>query len=115
MSDPDAGEFGKNNPVRLLYKIIAYAAIWILALLVTAPGLWALAWMFPLGLVAVIDRHTADDGGWGVLISCYAVYLVHGYFYFRSKTVMRTVILYGVLVVSLVGNVAGCREMIHSH
>ena len=43
MSDPDAGEFGKNNPVRLLYKIIAYAAIWIVALLLTAPGLWPLA------------------------------------------------------------------------
>src|SRR5438093_4686837 len=106
MSDPDAEDFEKGNSVRLLYKIIGYVAIWILALLVTAPGLWALAWMFPLGLVAVIDRHTADDGGWGVLIGCYAVYLVHGYFYFRSKTVMRTVILYGVLVVSLVGNVA---------
>ena len=49
------------------------------------------------------------------MIGCYAVYLVHGFFYFRSKTVMRTVILYGVLVVLLVGNVAGCREMIHSH
>jgi hypothetical protein len=71
--------------------------------------------MFPLGLVAVIDRHTANDGGWSVMIGCYAVYLVHGYFYFRSKTVMRTIILYGVLVVLLVGNVAGCREMIHSH
>src|SRR5438128_8126795 len=115
MSEPDAGEFGKNNPVRLLYKIIAYAAIWIVALGLTAPGLWALAWMFRLGLVAVIDRHSANDGGWGVLIGGYAVYLVHGYFYFRSKTVMRIVILYGVLVVLLVGNVAGCREMIHSH
>ena len=115
MSEPDAGEFGKNNPVRLLYKIIAYAAIWIVALGLTAPGLWALAWMFPLGLVAVIDRHTANDGGWGVLIACYAVYLVHGFFYFRSKTTTRTVILYGVLVVLLIGNVAGCREMIHPH
>src|SRR5438128_11270966 len=71
--------------------------------------------MFPLGLVAVIDRHTANDGGWGVLIGCYAAYLVQGFFYFRSKTTTRTVILYGVLVVLLVGNVAGCREIIHSH
>jgi len=80
MSEPDAGEFGKNNPIRPLYKIIAYAAIWIVALLLTAPGLWPLAWMFPLGLVAVIDRHTANAGGWAVLIGCYAVYLVHGFF-----------------------------------
>src|SRR5438552_18172528 len=86
MSDPDAGEFGKNNPVRLLYKIIAYAAIWIVALLFTAPGLWPLAWMFPLGLVAVIDRHTPNPGGWGILLGCHAGYLVHGFFYFRSTT-----------------------------
>jgi hypothetical protein len=79
MSEPDAGEFGKNNPIRLLYKIIAHAAIWIVALLLTAPGLWPLAWMFPLGLVAVIDRHTANAGGWGILLGCYAVYLVHGF------------------------------------
>jgi hypothetical protein len=50
--------------------------------------------MFPLGLVAVIDRQTANAGGWGVLIGCYAVYLVHGFFYFRSKTTVRTVILH---------------------
>jgi apolipoprotein N-acyltransferase len=115
MSEPNAEDFGKGNPVRLLHKIIAYVAIWIVALALTAPGLWALAWMFPLGLVAVIDRHTANAGGWGVLIGCYAVYLVHGFFYFRSKTTTRTVILYGVLVVLLIGNVAGCRDMMRSH
>ena len=47
MSEPDAGDFGKRNSVRLLYKIIGYVAIWIVALLLTAPGLWPLAWMFP--------------------------------------------------------------------
>src|SRR6266581_276156 len=50
MSEPNAEDFGKGNPVRLLHKIIAYVAIWIVALALTAPGLWALAWMFPLGL-----------------------------------------------------------------
>src|SRR5260370_38015541 len=115
MHGPDAAAFGKNHPIRLVYKVIAYAAIWIVALLLTAPGLWALAWMFPLGLVAVVNRHAANAGGWGVLIACYAVYLVHGFFHFRSKTTTRTVILYGVLVVLLIGNVAGCREMIHPH
>ena len=114
MSDPNADETG-NRPVRLVYKIVAYVAIWTLALLLTAPGLWPLAWMFPLGLVAVIDRHTANAGGWVVLIGCYAVYLVHGIFYFRSKTTTRTFILYGVLVVLLIGNVAGCRDMMKSH
>jgi len=57
MSEPSSEESEKTNPVRLRYKIIAYVAAWIIALLLTAPGLWALAWMFPLGLVAVINRH----------------------------------------------------------
>jgi hypothetical protein len=71
--------------------------------------------MFPIGLLAVIDRHLANDGGWGVFIGCYVVYSVHGFFFFRSKATLRTAILYGVLVILLIGNVASCREMIHSH
>jgi hypothetical protein len=43
MSEPDAEDFGKGISVRLLYKIIGYVAIWIVALALTAPGLWALA------------------------------------------------------------------------
>jgi hypothetical protein len=111
------GEASASQPkfISLRYKIGAYVAIWIIALLATAPGLWPLAYMFPLGLVAVFDRHLANDGGWGIFIGCYVVYLVHGFFYFRSKTTARTLILYGVLVVLLMLNVGGCREMIHSH
>ena len=112
MTEPNAGEV---KSIRLRYKIVAYVAAWIAALLLTAPGLWPLAYMFPLGLIAVFDRHLANDGGWGVFIGLYLVYIVHGFFYFRSKTTTKTLILYGVLVVLLIGNVAGCREMIHSH
>ena len=114
MTESDAGE-KRQSPVPLRYKIIAYVATWMTALLLTAPGMWPLAYMFPLGLLAVIDRHLANDGGWGVLISCYAVYIVHGFFYFHSKTTLGTAILYAVLVILLIGNVAGCRGMIHSH
>jgi len=113
MTDSDVGT--KASQVRLLYKIIAYIAAWIAALLLTAPGMWPLAYMFPLGLIAVFDRHLANDGGWGVLIGLYLVYIIHGFFYFRSKTTLRTAILFGVLVVLLTCNVAGCREMIHPH
>jgi len=114
MPGPDERGVNRNSP-RLLFKLCAYVAIWIVALLLTSPGLWPLAHMFPLGLVAVMDRHLANDGGWGVLIGCYAVYLVHGVFYFRSKTTTRMIVLYGILVVLLIANVAGCREMIHAH
>jgi hypothetical protein len=63
MAEPSADEFAKS-PVRLSYKIIAYVAIWIAALLLTAPGLWPLAWMFPLGLVAlsIVTRQTPAGG-----------------------------------------------------
>ena len=112
MTEPNAGE---AKSIRLRYKIIAYVAAWIAALLLTAPGLWPLAYMFPLGLIAVFNRHLANDGGWGVFIGLYLVYIVHGYFYFRSKATPRTVILFGVFIVLLTCNVVGCREMIHPH
>jgi hypothetical protein len=100
------------NPIKLRSKWIAYLIAWILALFATNPdgSLWALSWMFPLGLVAVVNRHAANAGGWGVLIGGYLVYIFHAYFYFRSKTATRTVIFYAALVVLLIANVAGCRE-----
>jgi hypothetical protein len=113
MTNPQAG--ARGGQIRLLYKIIVYVAIWITALLLTAPGLWPLAYMFPLGLIGVFDRHLANDGGWGAFIGLYIVYIVHGYFYFRSKTRTRTVILFGLLVLLLTCNVVGCREIIYPH
>lgn len=113
MTEPVTGE--NQGRVRLRYKITIYVAAWLLALLATAPGMWSLVYMFPLGLVAVYDRHLANDGGWGIFISCYVVYLVHAFFYFRSKTTTQTQILYAILIVLLIANVSGCRDMIHSH
>ncbi len=115
MAQDDPPEKQKRNRIPLGYKIIAYVAAWAAALLATAPGMWPLAYMFPLGLVAVFNRHLANDGGWGIFIGCYVVYIAHGFFYFRSKTTARAVVLYCVLILLLLGNVAGCREMIHSH
>jgi hypothetical protein len=113
MTEPVIGE--NRGRVRLLYKIVAYVAIWSLALLLTAPGLWPLIYMFPLGLIAVINRHLANNGSWGVLIGCYVVYIAHGFFFFQSKTTTQTLILYAILVILLLGNVAGCRGMIHGN
>jgi uncharacterized membrane protein len=101
--------------LQLRYKIVAYVLAWIVALLLTAPGLWPLAYMFPLGLIAVFDRHFANNCGWSVFIGLYVLYIVHAFFYFRSKTNLQTAILFALLVVLLTGNVTGCREMIHSH
>jgi uncharacterized membrane protein len=113
MMGPNASS--PSDRIRLSYKIIGYVAAWAIALLLTAPGMWALAYMFPLGLLAVVNKHLANDGGWGVFFGLYLVYIVHAWFYFRSQTSMHTAILFGVLVLLLTCNVVGCHEMIHSH
>lgn len=101
--------FGRNA------KLIAYAAAWLAALIATNPdgGLWALVWMFPLGLAEFVSHRGAAGGGWGIFAACIGVYVLHGYFYFRSKTTRSTIFLFGVLVVLLLCNVAGCRAMIN--
>jgi hypothetical protein len=113
---PGAGTTSKQS-MRLGYKIICYAAAWLGALFATNPngGLWALAWMFPLGLAAFFDRQWANSGGWGVFAGCIAVYLVHAWFYFRSRNLPTALFLFGVLAILLTCNVSGCRAMINIH
>ena len=98
-------------------KIVCYVVVWALALFATNPngGLWALAWMFPLGLAAFIDRHWGNDGGWWVFIACIGIYLVHAWFYFRARTTRSTLLWLAVLIALLLGNVSGCRAMINTH
>ena|ERR1700730_5937488 len=113
MNEPLGGD--NQGRVRLFYKIIAYLAACVATLFYLGPSSFPLAYMFPLGLVAVFDLHLANDGGWGVLIGTWLVYIVHGYFYFRSKTTLQTAILYGVLVILLIADAAGCQKMFHVH
>ena len=102
--------------MQLRFKIICYVVAWFAALFATNPngGLWALAWMFPLGLAAFVDRHWANSGDWGVFIVCIAVYVIHAWFYFRSQTLRMTLFLFGVLAILLICNVSGCRAMINT-
>ena len=99
-----------------LESVISYSLAWLAALFATNPngGLWALAWMFPLGLAAFIDRQWANSGGWGVFGACIGIYLVHAYLYFRSRTLRSTLFLFVVMTVLLICNVSGCRAMIHT-
>lgn len=113
MTESEAGQ--NRGRVRMAYKIIAYVAAALAALVAMGLGSAPLAYLFPLGLVAFFDLHLANDGGWGVLIGCYVVYLLHAFFYFRSKTTTQTQILYGILIIMLIANVSGCREMWHPH
>ena len=100
--------------VRVLHKVIAYVVVWALALFTTNPSLsfWALAYLFPLGLAAFVNLRWGNDGGWGVLILCFAIYVAQAIFYFRSKTIRSTALWLGVLIALLICNVAGCRAQL---
>jgi hypothetical protein len=104
-----------SNPLALKYKIILYVVAWIAALIATDPTfrLWALAYMFPLGLAAFINVHWGNDGGWGVYFASIGIYVVHGYFYFRSRTKFTTFLLLALLVALLLCDVSGCHKMYH--
>ena len=104
----------RGGGVRTGFKLVGYVVVWILALFATNPSceFWALAYLFPLGLAAFVNLRLGNDGGWGVLIFCYAIYIVHAVFYFRSKTVRATVFLFALLVILLVCNVSGCRAQL---
>jgi hypothetical protein len=58
--------------------------------------------MFPLGLAAFIYPHWGNSGGWGVFAGCIGIYLVHAYFYFRSRNLRSTLFLSGVLPIRLI-------------
>ena len=100
--------------MRLRIKIVAYVVAWLVALFVTNPTLdfWKLAYIFPLGLAAFVNLRWGNDGGWGVLGLCVAIYVVHAIFYFRSKTWRWTALWFAVLIALLVCNVAGCRAQL---
>src|SRR3954468_2984549 len=100
--------------VRPLYKIIIYVGIWLAALFATNPsaGYRPMVYLFPLGLAAFVNLRWGNDGGWWALGIGFAIYLVHAVFFFRSRTARSTMILFGLLVVILICNVAGCRAQL---
>jgi hypothetical protein len=102
------------RPVRVLHKVIGYIAVWALALFATNPSgsFWALAYLFPLGLAAFLNLRWGNDGGWGGLGLCIAIYVAQAIFYFRSKTVRSTALWLGILIILLICNVAGCRAQL---
>lgn len=113
----DSTPSSTSRPVAVKYKIIFYVVAWLAALVATDPSgtFLALIYMFPLGLAAFINVHWGNDGGWGVLAVCILVYLVHAWFYFRSRTQRSTLLWLALLVILLVGNVSGCHKMFPGH
>lgn len=71
--------------------------------------------MFPMGIAAVFYPPAWRDEGWGLFIGCYALYLIHAVFYFRTRLPRSTYLWFAGLVLLLVCNVAGCRSMINVH
>jgi hypothetical protein len=90
---------------------------WLAALFATNPSgkYWPLAYMFPLGLAAFFSRNWANTGGWEVFVGGIAVYLLHAWFYFRSRKMWSTLVLLGVFAILLTSNVSGCRAMLNTH
>jgi len=103
--------------VTVLTKTILYAITWLVALFAANPTLefWALAYMFPLGLAAFVNLRWGNDGGWTAYGICIAIYLVHAFFFFRSKTVRATAFWLVLLVILLICNVSGCRAQLPRH
>jgi hypothetical protein len=44
-----------------------------------------------------------------VFEGCNGIYLIHAWFYFRSRNIRLTLFLLGVFVLLLIRNVSGCR------
>lgn len=90
---------------------------WLAALVATnlSGKYWPFAYMFPLGLAAFLRRYWANTGGWGFFLGCIAVYLVHAWFYFRSRKLWSTLLLFGVLAILFTCNVSGSRAMLNTH
>lgn len=104
------------SPIATRYKVMFYCAAWAAALLATDPSLKyaPLVYMFPLGLIA-FDRYSGSQiGGWPVLIALAGVYLLHAVLFFRARSRQLTIALAAVLLVLLVWNVSGCREMLRA-
>ena len=100
--------------IPLKYKIIASIVTWLVALFATNPNgrYWPLVYMFPIDLAAFANQHS---GGRGLFAACIRIYLAQAYFYFRSRKVWSTLLLFGGQVALLICNVSGCRAMLNTH
>ena len=98
-------------------KIAVYVGAWLIALIATNPtgSLWPLIYMFPLGLAGIFYPPGLRSEGWWLLFSCYLVYVLHAHFFFRARLVRAAYIWFAVLVILLICNVSGCRDMIDTH
>ena len=108
---------GSSDRIGRRSKIIAYVAVWLVALFATDPslGLWALAWMFPLGLFALIPPSWQELGGRFGWWAASRFYVDPRRFLFPRPRKSRDLFWFAILVLLLVGNVAGCRSMNHPH
>jgi hypothetical protein len=105
------------SPLRRRDKILAYIAVWLVALFATDPSasLLPLVYMFPLGLAKLAYPPSLRDEGWALFVVCYAVYLIHAVCFFRSRVRRSTYLLFAILVALLFCNVVGCHRMINVH
>jgi len=82
------------------YKIGAYVLAWIGAFVATDPthDLWALIYLFPLGLWAFLFPAHRQSAGSIVYLLTVVLYFLQGVFYFRSRRTGLTCFLFGLLI-----------------
>ena len=106
-----------HSPMKTRSKIISYVSAWLLALFAVEFnfGLWAVAWMFPLGIYAFFFPEHRQQTGSPVMIACVGIYVLHAILFFRTRQMRSTIVYFAILVLLLVANISGCRGMIHAH
>lgn len=110
---PDAKPAAKNSTVRLRTRIILYAGTWAAALLTIDLRLWAFLYMFPTGFFAFLPPRQNEEK-WAIPLLClgWLIYIVHAVFFFRARKRKIIWVLYAVLLLLFIFNVAGCHHML---
>lgn len=99
--------------VSLRTRVLLYAATWAAALPAVDPRLWALVYLFPTGLFAFArPGQIASEWGLPLLVFSWTIYVVHAVFFFRARRREIVWVLYALLLVLFVSNVAGCHQML---
>lgn len=101
--------------VSLRTRVLLYAATWAAALLAVDPRLWALVYLFPTGLFAFIrPGQIAAEWGLPLLFFSWTIYIVHAVVFFRTRRRENVWVLYALLLMLLISNVAGCHQMLRA-
>jgi hypothetical protein len=101
------------DEISLSRRLLLCAIAWVVALVVTAPDPRAIVLlpMFPMGLAALFGAKGVQPS---FLILGWFPYLLHAVISLACSKRLWFYLLYAILIVALICNVAGCHKMLHS-